>query len=112
MQFYIYFAKKINKFVDKKTSIKEDIMIPIIPKDDIIECLQISNFMLSLFLFLIIFLYNLLHLQHIKIILGINTIFCINIPIIAINIPCFAPITAIIAAIVYPKQNPLYPIIP
>ena len=35
-----------------------------------------------------------------------------NIPIIDINIPCFAPIAAIIEAIVYPKQNPLYPIIP
>ena len=46
------------------------------------------------------------------IIAGINIMFCNNIDIKTNNIPFPTPITTIIDAMVYPRQNPLYIIIP
>ena len=43
---------------------------------------------------------------------GINIIFCNNRDIKINNIPFPIPITTIIDAMVYPRQNPLYSIIP
>lgn len=43
---------------------------------------------------------------------GINIMFCNSRDIKINNIPFPVPITTIIDAIVYPKQNPLYNIIP
>lgn len=77
-----------------------------------IVCLSTSIFILSLFLSFTIDLYSLNPLTPIAIMLGMNIIFC-NTSVINMNdIPFPIPIIDIIVDIVYPKQNPLYNIIP
>ena len=80
--------------------------------DEKIVCLSTSIFILSLFLSFTIDLYNLNPLTPIAIIAGMNIMFCSNKAIKINNIPFPVLITTIIDAMVYPKQNPLYSIIP
>ena len=77
-----------------------------------IVCLTISIFIFSFLLSLLIDLYNLNPLTLIAIITGIKIIFCNNKLLIVKANPLEMPKTLIKADIVYPRQNPLYIIIP
>ena len=99
-------------FVDKKTSTTDDnIKINNIKKEKTV-CLATSIFIFSLFLSFKIDLYNLNPLTAKANIAGINKMFCNSNNISTIKIPCGNPITVTQIEIVYPKQNPLYKIIP
>ena len=75
-------------------------------------CLNISNFMFSFLLSFTMDLYNFMPLTAKARIAGINNIFCNN-NVIRIKLSPFPnPIIDIHNEIVYPKQNPLYNIIP
>ena len=75
-------------------------------------CLNISNFIFSFLLSFIIDLYNLNPLTPKAKIAGINNIFCNNKATKIKLSPFPKPIIDIHSEIVYPKQNPLYNIIP
>ena len=77
-----------------------------------IVCLNISIFIVSFFLSFTIDLYSLNPLTAIAIVAGIISIFCKNIELKINVIPCCIPNIFIKIEIVYPKQNPLYIIIP
>ena len=75
-------------------------------------CLNISNFMFSFLLSFTIDLYSFIPLTAKARIAGMNNIFCNN-NVITIKLRPFpSPIIDIHNEIVYPKQNPLYNIIP
>ena len=99
-------------FVEINTSIIEEISIMHNIIIENIMCLNNSNFMFSLFLSFIIDLYNLNPLTANAIIAGIRKILgskkLINVNII----PFCRPSTVTQTDIVYPRQNPLYIIIP
>lgn len=94
------------------TSIIEDIqrVSAINPQNAV--CLTISIFIFSLLLSFIIDLYSLKPLTLIAIIAGINIMFC-KIKLLNIKASPFeVPNTLIHEEIVYPRQKPLYNIIP
>lgn len=76
-----------NKFDEIYTSINADNSIPASNKQEIIVCLVISIFTVSLLLSLTIDLYNFIPLTANANIHGINIMFCNNIDIATNNIP-------------------------
>ena len=98
-------------FFDIYTSINEDKIKKNNITNENIVCLIISTFMFSLLLFFIIELCNFIPLTAKLTIQGIKNRFC-NISVeTKNNIPFQVPQDNIIEEIVYPKQNPLKPII-
>ena len=93
-------------------SIKEESINNININKENIVCLIISSFIFSLLLSLIIDLYSLIPLTPNANIIGIKIIFCNSIDTKIKIIPFIVPITLTIVAIVKPKENPLYKIIP
>lgn len=75
------------KFDEAYTSIKADNSIPASNKQEIIVCLVISIFTVSLRLSFTIALYNFIPLTANANIHGIKTMFCNNIDIVTNNIP-------------------------
>ena len=93
-------------------SIKDDTINNISITTENSVCLAISIFIFSFLLSFTIDLYNLNPLTAKAKIAGIKIIFCSNIEISIKLSPFDSPIILINIDIVYPKQNPLYNIIP
>ena len=79
---------------------------------DVTVCFTIPIFIFSFLLSFIIDLYSFILLTPKISIAGINNKFCSNKEVNMNDIPLPNPIVAIVAEIVYPRQNPLNNIIP
>ena len=101
-----------NKFDEIYASVKDATINKIVINREKSECLYISVFIFSFFLFFTIDLYNFIPLNAIASNAGINSIFW-NSNVVMENINPFPlPNIAIADEIVYPKQNPRNTIIP